>query len=301
MIAENRWIARLGWCLALFALVTVPAVADDVVLNGADLWQTASAGSTFTSFGDDPLPAGFFCAGSPAYDGKINLRGEPLVTKPAGVLGGADTIVQRLDDTTFDIDGNASTRIQLLALSLVGEETIDVGCDQAFDVSVSLAGEQPMTEMTITRLNEAGGTYVAPLALDVRMTFSPAGEGDLASVEITRHVDLLPGTHSYWRDTDLVGTDKEGNPVQVDTDGDGVADTAMPNESNFRTGIALTGIAGPGACQPGYCPYESCHCNPDSDDPFEEGVCDDDHEHCTWTCVPAELLPGPVSCVSIEL
>ena len=57
-------------------------------------------------------PAGFFCPDSKPFTGKVSLQGEPLATEPAGSLGKIDTIVRRLDDTTFDAKGEGRTRIQ---------------------------------------------------------------------------------------------------------------------------------------------------------------------------------------------
>ncbi len=299
---EKSWTLRCVCGLALLALAASPALADDMVTNGADLWRTVAAGATFSSFAEDPIPADFFCAGSPAFEGRITMRGEPLATTPAGVLGGADTIVRRLDDTAFDTEGTARTRIQLMALSLASEKPVDVGCEQPFDVAVSLAGEQPMTEMTIFRESEKGGTYVAPLALRVRLTFTPIDDPS-SRLELTRDIDLGPGTNSYWATTAQAGTDIHGNPVQVDTDGDGTADSALPGPSNFHTGLALTQLGGGGGtgCQPGYCLYQTCHCNPNGEDPFEDnGGCSSSHMHCNYVCVPAELMPGGI-CVEVSI
>jgi len=276
---------QLVWGLVLLALFgTFPAGADQTIHRGDDFWQTAGAGSTFTSFGEDPIPAGFFCLGSRPFAGTIALEGLPLVTDPPGFLGSIDTIVRRLDDATFDEKGVANTRIQLLALSLASAEAIDVGCDSPFEVTVSLAGEQPMTEMKILRRDEDGGTYVAPLALNVQVVFTPADGGE--PLQIHRDIRLGPGTNSVWDTNDRLGTTAWGEPVRVDTDGDGVADSVLPGTSSFVGSILPAGYAASvPACSGCYSQVQSCHCNPDSDDPGESSFgCSSSHLHCVWVC-----------------
>lgn len=283
----TRTLAGLVLSLLLAAL---PAAAGEIIPRGVDLWQTAGAGATFTNFADDPIPADFFCPGSPPFTGTIALEGVPLATEPAGGLGNVDTLVERIDDAAFDQDGVAKTRIRLLALSLAGAEPVETGCG-LHHVAVSLDGKQPITLMKIRRTRDNGGTYDAPLALEVKVVFTPLS-GDLAGQRrLRRHVELGPGTHSVWsfaRDTRF----RAG--LQVDTDGDRVADTALPAPAGFVAGYALAADGGNApvarACQFPYCPYQSCHCNPDSTDPYEDGSgCSSSHLHCIWTC--ASLCP----------
>src|SRR5215831_12925660 len=106
--------------VALIALVAAlisgsPAFAGDAIHNGVDLWMTV-AGFAQTSFADEPIPAGFFCEGSKPFTGTVKFKGAPLAVEPAGSLGAIDTVVRRLDDAQFDAKGEATTRIQLMAL-----------------------------------------------------------------------------------------------------------------------------------------------------------------------------------------
>src|SRR5215468_7113443 len=108
--------------VALVAIVTAlisgaPAFAAETIHSGVDLWMTV-AGFAQTSFADEPIPAGFFCEGSQPYTGTVKFKGVPFATAPAGSLGGMDTAVRRLDDAVFNEKGEATTRIQLMALSL---------------------------------------------------------------------------------------------------------------------------------------------------------------------------------------
>ncbi|HSS52896.1 MAG TPA: hypothetical protein VLX28_28465, partial [Thermoanaerobaculia bacterium] len=177
MKASNPWVRLVfGGALAL-ALAAAPVLAAEVIPSGVDFWATA-AGHTHTSFASNPIPAGFFCKDSKPFTGRIAFRGEPLKAEPAGSLDGADTIVRRLDDASFNGQKEAVTRIQFLALSLVSMKPIDTGCG-LYNVKARLDGVQPTTNMKIVHASTNGGSYVAPLALNVRLIFTPVN-GDPA-------------------------------------------------------------------------------------------------------------------------
>src|SRR5215470_11082489 len=162
--------------VALIALVAalisgVPVFAGEAIHNGVDLWMTV-AGFAQTSFADEPLPAGFFCESSQPFTGIVKFKGAPLAVEPAGSLGTIDTVVRRLDDAKFDAKGEATTRIQLMALSLVSTKPIETSCGK-YDVAVGLTGKQPITTMRIFQADTTGGTYTAPLELNVKAVFTP--------------------------------------------------------------------------------------------------------------------------------
>jgi hypothetical protein len=292
-------MSKILRCLALGAVVFAlaagaPVLAeDDVVRKGVDLWATVE-GFAQTSFVGDPIPADFFCPGSKPFNGTIIFKGKPLVAEPANSLGAIDTVVQRLDDASFDDKGEASTRIRLMALSLVSAKPVETSCG-SYDVAVSLADEQPTTTMRIRRTGANGGTYLAPLALNVKVEFTPVAGNENARREITRRIDLGPGTRSVW--TYTVAPRYKGR-VRIDTNGDGRTDSALPAASNFLAGVspatpaALASFSSvssaPIACPPPQCPRQSCHCNPDAEswDPYADGSgCNSDHLHCVWVCV----------------
>lgn len=221
---------------AVVALLAAPALtADPAIDRGSDLWITPADGSSFTSFELEPLPRGFFCAGSAPFSGKITFKGAPLATQPAGLLGRTDTIVERLDDAYFDEHGVATTRIQLRALSLVSIEPLRNECG-AFNVSLTLAGDQPTTTMTIVKTHERGGIYHAPLSLNVRITFTPVTGGQALSVD--KRVDLGPAPGARWQLSERTEQPIRrfvGKPfVHVDTDGVAGTDTFLPLASNFQ-------------------------------------------------------------------
>lgn len=296
-------------CLALLLLLGVPVLAEDTIQAGVDLWSTSSTGRTHTSFANDPIPADFFCPGSKPFAGRIAFRGVPLAAEPAKSLGQTDTIVRRLDQAAFDGKGEATTRIQLMALSLKGEKPIDVGCG-VFDVTASLDGnEQPTTTMRIVKTGPNGGSYIAPLALNVKLTFTPLAGTKGTPRTLIRQVTLGPSTNAMWSYTT---TAAYGGQVRVDTDGDGKPDTALPQPSNFVAGIQPAATTSPGSvvispcrlypdatgCPPGYCLWEACHCTADPDDwdPFDKGEgCR--YLHCLWVCLASPGSPGgPTPC-----
>jgi len=275
------WVA--GAVALLAVLAASPALADGTLTQGADLWQTAT-GLSFSSFKSEPIPAGFFCPGSKPFSGVVQLRGKPLATEPPNALGAIDTIVRRLDDAVLDDKGEASTRIQLMALSLASVKPIDTGCG-LYDVTASLAGEQPTTTMRILKTSTGGGTYVAPLELNVKLVFTPvSGSGERRT--LSHRINMGPGSASVWSYA-KPAVARQGT-VRVDTDGDGVPDTLVPAPSNFRAGVAPAAIA-PVQCV-------SCHCDPNSTDPNQSAAgCD--HLHCVNVSMPP---PCPTNSVTTE-
>jgi hypothetical protein len=296
--------------VALAAIVVAlisgsPAFATDAIHNGVDLWMTV-AGFAQTSFADQPLPAGFFCEGSQPFTGKVVFKGVPFAVSPAKSLGGMDTAVRRLDDAVFNEKGEATTRIQLLALSLASVKPIETSCGK-YDVAVSLAGEQPVTTMKIFRTEALGGTYSAPLALNVKAVFTPVNGDKSARREVTRRIDLGPGSHSVWA---YVQAPQYPSKVEIDTDGDGRPDTVLPASSNFVAGVSpavlkgqaparphlagtMTDMSTTIACPVGQCAYQSCHCSTTSTDPYQSSSgCD--HLHCIWTCVTCTTQTQPL-------
>ncbi len=296
----------------LFALAAgSPALAgDNVIHKGVDIWMTV-AGFAKTSFAKEPIPAGFFCADSQPFTGTVVFEGGPLAIEPAGSLGSVDTVVNRLDDAVFNDKGEATTRIQLMALSLASTKPIETSCGK-YDVAVSLVGEQPTTTMRIVRTDVFGGTYSAPLALNVKAVFTPAGGDKSGRRELTRRIDLGPANHSVWA---YINVPRYKGAVRIDTNGDGRPDSVLPPASNFLAGVApavlkgdykptlmktQTGIT----CPPGQCPYRACHCAAIEDDPqWDQSStgCEDDHLHCIWTCAPAGAVGpgGLVACAEV--
>src|SRR5436305_9738605 len=267
---KERRMKSLIRSVALIAIVAAlvsgaPVFAGEAIHNGVDLWMTV-AGFAQTSFANEPIPAGFFCEGSQPFTGTVKFKGAPLTVEPAGSLGTIDTVVRRLDDAKFDAKGEATTRIQLMALSLVSTKPIETSCGQ-YDVAVSLTGKQPITTMRIFQTDAFGGTYSAPLELNVKAVFTPVNGDKSGRREVTRRIDLGPGTHSVWA---YVNLPRYQQGVRVDTNGDGQPDAVLPAASNFLAGVSpallkspppLPSLAPSAArpCPPAQRPHQSCH------------------------------------------
>lgn len=264
----RRLSSHLAILAILAVLFAVPAFAGDAVItNGIDLWKTPAAGGTFVDFSKNPLPAGFFCPSSAPLKAKVALKGVPIKTNPANALRGADTIIQRLDDAAFakslpainpfPMRGNdgsvrqvnasffsgrevATTRVQVKAISFVGIRPVETACG-AYLVKASLAGAQPVTEMIIVRDNENGGSFYAPLSLNIRLTFTPVNGG--APLELVRSIQFPAKPLSAW--TEVPAKRNIYNSfVGVDTDADGVVDLMLPGTSNFSAGFKGAPSAG---------------------------------------------------------
>ncbi len=283
-----------------------PLFAAETVQKGVDLWMTV-AGFAQTSFANEPIPAGFFCEGSKPFTGRIAFKGVPFAVSPANSLGGMDTAVRRLDDAAFNDKGEATTRIQLLALSLASVQPIETSCGK-YDVTVSLAGEQPVTTMKIFRTEALGGTYSAPLSLNVKAVFTPVGGDKSGRREVTRRIELGPGSRSVWA---YVQAPQYPAGVRIDTDGDGRPDTVLPASSNFVPGVSPAVLTGQEPARPhlaasvtpkcpiGQCSYQTCHCDPNGTDPYESNSgCD--HLHCIYVCVTCtgQIHPTDLSSTS---
>ncbi|HEX3128163.1 MAG TPA: hypothetical protein VH394_12610 [Thermoanaerobaculia bacterium] len=306
---SSRSIA-LGVVLVL--TVSSVALADPgTVRKGIDAWSTVP-GQSHTSFADNPIPAGFFCDQSKPFTGSIALKGVPLATRPAKAMGPVDTVVSRLDDAVFNDQGVATTRIRLTALSLASVKPIQTECG-AYDVKVSLTGEQPTTTMRIVRTEEYGGRYEAPLALNVRVVFTPVQGNRNREVSLVHRIDLGPGTSSVWT---YAAKPRYDGPMWIDSNGDGKPDLQVRGDSNFLAGVtpiptarlaswtAKASASTVPTCPPGTCLYQSCHCNPNEDswDPYEKkDGCADDHLHCVWVCVNPNTAPSGTMMMCLDV
>jgi hypothetical protein len=255
-----------------------PLSADSVIQRGFDVFTTVGDGKTFYDFSRNPIPAGFFCERSKAFTGRVEFKGLPLATQTPGALGGADTIIERLDNAAFDEKGVGVTRLRFRALSLVSSAPVKTACG-AFHVYVSLAGKQRVTTMSILRTQEGGGTFTAPLAVDVRMTFIPVKP---AQTRNTRKLELkadftFPAHPLPWSFRSGVRAKKTG--AVVDTDGDLAPDTLISGTSNFAAGRSPELQWGWENCPS--CATYTCH---------SAGT---EEEHC-YSDVPSNCLDVPI-------
>lgn len=267
-----------GWLVVLFLLGLSPLDATTVT-RGVDLFVTTADGTTYTDFSRNPIPAGFFCAGSTPFASRVALKGLPLATGSAGQLQDFDTVIERLDDATFDAKGKAATRIQFRALSLVSIDPIKTACG-AFHVYVSLAKGQRVTQMTLLRSGDEGGKFVAPLAVNARVRFipvEPARTKLQRPLEINRSFTFPAKPIPFSVQSGLSA--KGSAPVKVDTDGDLSPDTVLPGTSNFLPGQPTASLRDNGcpACRQMEChAWEGDeHCYYPSTYPYDCQIVDD--------------------------
>jgi hypothetical protein len=251
--------------IALAVALVVPAfAADRVIYNGIDLWRTMGDGSTFADFTKIPIPAGFFCEKSEPFVGRIPFKGVPVATSVPGALGLTDTIVQRLDDATFNKNGVAFTRIQVRALNFESIAPVKTACG-LFKARLTLdGGEQPITRMRIIRENAAGGRFQAPIHVNVKISFTPVGRPATEALEVRQIVRFPAPANQRWISQPRLDGMKSAGVLLVDTDGDSAPDTFLPGTSNFGVGQALYDkLEQQLACfQPSICHTEDCgqHC-----------------------------------------
>jgi hypothetical protein len=256
-------------------LVSLPLLAaDPTIQRGIDVFTTTANGSTYYDFAQNPLPAGFFCESSKAFTGRVALKGLPLSTGAPGQIWGADTVIERLDDAAFDANGTAVTHIQLRALSLVSVAPVKTACG-AFHVYVSLTGKQRATTMTIYRTQEGGGSFVAPLAVNARITFIPVKPLRTKSARTLALTGsfTFPASPLPWSFQGSAKAKRISSAV-VDTDGDLKPDTLLPGTSNFAPGRSpqMNKMSDYGDCP---CWEETCHTDPTTG-----------KEHCTYPTLP---------------
>ncbi|HRC87026.1 MAG TPA: hypothetical protein PK413_15565 [Thermoanaerobaculia bacterium] len=252
---------KLGILAILLLLSALPVLAaDPVIYKGIDVFTTLGNGTTFYDFAHQPIPAGFFCKGSAPFTGRVMLKGVPLQTSEPGKLRGTDTVIERLNDAVFDGSGKAVTLIKFRALSLTSVAPIQTSCGE-FAVSVTLAGEQRATTMNIYRTEERGGYFVAPLAVDAKMSFVPVRGLVKAPLELVGSF-TFPASALPW--SFAQGTQvKQIASVVVDADRDGVAETRLPATSNFAPGwVPGTTDPLPSATCQRQCEPQTCHEDP---------------------------------------
>lgn len=276
----TRMIPRALCLLVAFVVLAFPALGQPTIQKGVDVFQTSPAGGTKVDFSFDPIPAGFFCPGSPAFTGTVNLQGVPLATSPAGVAGSADTVVERLADGVFNAVGSATVPVVVRALRLVGTNTIQVFCPNAtgggvftqWRVDACLcgcgSGLQPITYLKL-KIDSSCGCGVADgtLQLNICLTFTRQDTGQRVgplSRTITLGVNGMPWCANA-SPGDLVIT----SPFGVDTNCDNRPDLQLPGTTNFHPGrtCATQGLD----CWTQHASLTTCHENFDNPDA---------HDHC---------------------
>jgi hypothetical protein len=278
---------------ALLAMAALPAVAApnpvDRVPAGVDYWQTLSFGATAYGFARDPLPAGFFCAGSAPFTGEVMFEGVPLHTEPAGILGTTDTVIERLDDAVFNARGVATSRLRARALNLRATEPVKTACG-SFKVTASLTEDQPVTSITFHRRNKYGGIFNADLRLRIRIDFTHLQTGKVSSLVREVYLPTVGDAPFACGKAAVAACTPSAEPVnaaavKLVADGRPLM-SARPGGQldKATTSTCVTGClcqtqtgadtGSPPQCLTTYCWHDPCRNNPDCEKHFTHTPCE---------------------------
>jgi len=232
-------VSVLASVLILGLLSSIPG-AYAQALNippGFDSFQTVS-GSPL-DFSVNPIPADFFCPGSPPFSGIVPVEGnvlapffpfddfdvpnimlqDPSFTQNANEVhfpGFADTVVERLAPANFPNVGDSDTiPIEIVALSLrsVSPISVPVCPDPLWDVLVDLSG--PSTgSMNLLRTGTSEGTLSGGLSGNFQINFiSIAALPTILSIPLSVPLSLDPVTEWFIFSPESVG----GTALPIDT------------------------------------------------------------------------------------
>jgi hypothetical protein len=144
-------ILFLGLAALLCAL---PVLAQDIP-SGDDVWDSVGGGSTDTTLSSADWRA---LCGVTVPDTTVQLKGYNL---PG--MGTGDTVVTRLDSTSFASSNPSRVRIQLKALSFVNDGSHPCS---PLTIRVRQDVSQNIGTMSITRTSSAGGTFTAQVPVN---------------------------------------------------------------------------------------------------------------------------------------
>jgi hypothetical protein len=236
----SRILCRLGCLLVVGVFLAAPSTAQPIINPGVDLFETPANGATVIDFASNPIPADFFCAGSPPFTGSVPLKGVPLATNPPGIAGNTDTIVERLTAGVFSAPtGTASFTVVPRAVRLTSINDIVVVCGDGtssrWRADVCTCGPQPTSKFTV-KIDSCGNCGFAngTLSLRVCVRFTNVDTGETAgpiTQNITLNINNMP-----WCYRPGPGETVVNQSFAVDTNCDGQPDLTLPPTSNFHPG-----------------------------------------------------------------
>ncbi|HEX6903959.1 MAG TPA: hypothetical protein VF789_29885 [Thermoanaerobaculia bacterium] len=262
-------LASLAGCDACRKKGSDVAAAPPVT-PGVDAFQTASGPGKTTSvdFAATPIPADFFCTGSPVFNGRVDLVGAPLTTNPAGVASTSDTLVERLQEASFS-STPVTVPIRVRALRLTSASNITVNCASGatqWRLDVCECGNQPTTDITVKVDEPCGcGHFDGSLKIKTCLRFTNVADNTVKG-PITQDVDLKINAMP-WCPKPVQGALQINGPFSVkDCEGN---DVNVRGTSNFFPGYSCA-EQGPGVdCWTKHADLTRCHEGPSPD-----------HQHC---------------------
>ncbi len=164
----------LATVLLLACLAALPATAQTIPA-GDDLWVTPADGQTVITLAPNEVEN--LCGATPSssWDHRLFLKGVPVT--------GADwdTRVRRLDSTTFDASGNASTRIIVTRLEFASIAPQSTPCGP-LTWRVTLATPQAITKMKLRKTSGKGGFFSADIAVNAELRATNASGAYIGSL-----------------------------------------------------------------------------------------------------------------------
>ena len=234
------------------------------VTKGVDVFQTSTEAGKTTSvdFAANPLPPDFFCPGSPAFNGKVALKGKQLV--PGKDF---DTVVERLNEGSFS-GGSTTIPVKVRALGLTSDAPISINCASGptnWQMDVCLCGNQPTTDIVVKVEPECGcGTFDGTLELKTCLKFTNVASGQGAGPipqDVKLKIKKMP-----WCPKPMTGSLETG-PFSV-TDCNGQTES-LPGTSNFFPGLTCAEQKPGVDCWTKFKDLTHCHEGPSPD-----------HQHC---------------------
>jgi hypothetical protein len=222
-----------------------------------DVFQTSTGGTTGVDFAAHPLPPGFFCPGSPQFDGKIALIGAPL----GGEAAGGDTIVERLKDASFTA-GATKVPVKVRALTLTSASPLSVSCGATptkWRLDVCLCDDQPTTEIEVKVDPACGcGHFDGTLRLKTCLRFTNLDDSRMIGPihqEVKLNISNMP-----WCPKPMQNALVIPGPFTVkDCDG---KDVRLPGTSNFFPGYTCAEQAPGVDCWTKFASLTHCHEGP---------------------------------------
>ena len=177
MFEKSKRCALASMLVAAVVTLGPGAASSTPIDPGFDLFSTV--GPTFVDLG--------------GTIGIVGLEGVPIGP------GTTDTIVERKEGLASGTSGTID--IELVALSLRSVAPVNIG-GTLFDLDVisgSLLGEpdNPLGNMTITHNDPNGGTFVAVLPVDAKLTFTDVGNPLNTNVQFFNDIFNSQGLWSH--------------------------------------------------------------------------------------------------------
>lgn len=243
-----------------------PGVSPAATARGVDVFQTSTGAATSVDFAPTPIPPGFFCPGSPAFNGAVKLRGVPLSTNPPGVAGNSDTIVERLKDATF---GSAPTTVpvRVRALQLTSVDPLTINCASGpttWRLDVCLCGDQPTTDIAVKVDEPCGcGHFDGSLRLKTCLRFTNTADNKVLGPlpqEVNLTIEKMP-----WCPKPMQRSVVITSPFSVKDCDD--QDVKLPGTSDFFPGLTCAQQAPGVDCWTEFANLTQCHEGPSPDHP----------------------------------